>query len=160
MQVHGMYCLMCIVYIYLSIFIDVPKPKVLGSPRSLNITDGSTAVFTCNFETATDNEIAQVHWLFNGNDLAGCNRFNNSINCIVTQQSTYKNYISSNLTIYSVQTNNAGQYTCYCSYNTSLPNVNGVHVIKSDHKSATLVVLDSGTNIISVVFKFLNKKLH
>ena len=50
------------------------------------------------------------------------------------------NYISSTLTIYSVQADNAGQYTCYCSYNTSLLNVDSDQVIESDHKSATLSV--------------------
>ena len=126
---------------YLQFFVVVvPSPKVLEPPRNVISTVGSKAVFTCNFEAATDNKISQIHWLFNGNDLAGCSRFKDSINCTVTQQSTDKNYISSTLTIYPVQADNAGQYTCYCSYNTSLLNIDGVQVIESDHKSATLSV--------------------
>ena len=134
----------CVVYIYQFIIDVVPRPKVLEPPRNINVTVGSTAVFICDFESATDNEVAQIHWLFNGSDLAGCNKFKDSISCTVTQQSTDKNYISSTLTIYPVQADNAGQYTCYCSYDTSLLNVDGVQVIESDHKSATLIVQDSG----------------
>ena len=105
----------------MSTFIVVlPSPKVIGLPRNLIATVGSTAVFTCNLEATTDNQIAQIHWLFNGNDLAGCNRFNNSINCTVTQQFNGTNIITNTLTVYPVQADNAGQYTCYCSYNTSL----------------------------------------
>ena len=124
----------------------MPRPRVLGSPRNLNLTVGSAAVFICDFQSTTDNKIAQIHWLFNGTDLAGCNRFKDRIKCTVTQQSTDKNYISSTLTIYPVQADNAGQYTCYCSYDTSLLNVDGVQSIESDHISATLSVQDSGTN--------------
>ena len=131
---------MCVVYIAIcQFFIDVVLgPKIMGPPHNLKTNVGSKAVFTCDFEATTDNKIAQIHWLFSGRDLAGCNRFNNSIKCTVTQQSIYKNHISSTLTIYPVQADNAGQYTCYCSYNTSLLNVDGVQVIESDHKSATL----------------------
>ena len=134
--------LKCVVYIY-QFFIDVvPKPKVLEPPHNITKTVGSTAVFSCDFEAATDNKITQIHWLFNGRDLAGCSRFQENINCTVTQhvQSIDKNYISSTLTVYPVQADNAGQYTCYCSYNTSLLNVDSVQVIESDHKSATLSV--------------------
>ena len=131
--------------LYLSIFIDVvPRPKVVEPPENVITIVGYKAVFTCNFEAATDNEISQIHWLFNDRDLAGCSRFEDSIKCTVTQQSTDKNCISSNLAIYPVQADNAGQYTCYCSYDTSLLNVNSVQVIESEHKSATLSV-QSGT---------------
>ena len=125
---------------HLSVIDVVPSPKVLEPPYNLSLTVGSKAVFTCDFKAATDNKIAQTHWLFNGRDLAECSRFNTNTNCTVTQQSTDKNYISSTLTIYSVQADNAGQYTCYCSYNTSLLNVDGIQVIESDHKSATLSI--------------------
>ena len=57
----------------------MPRPKVLRSPHNLNITDGYTAVFTCDFEISTDIKIAQIHWLFNGSDLAGCYKL-----CIMT----------------------------------------------------------------------------
>ena len=128
----------------------MPSPKVLEPPHNVTSAVGSKAVFTCDFEATTDNKISQIHWLFNGSDLAGCNRFKVSINCTVTQQSTDKNYISSTLTIYPVQADNAGQYTCYCSYDTSLLNVDGVQVIESDHKSATLSV-QSGTDIVAIM---------
>ena len=145
---HDKYCIMCTVYIY-QFFIDVvPRPKVTEPPENVSTNVGSKAVFTCGFEAATDNKIAQIHWLFNGNDLAGCNTFNNSINCIVTEESNGTNIITSTLTIYPVHADNAGQYTCYCSYNTSLLNVDGVQVIESDHKTATLSV-QSGTDIAS-----------
>ena len=135
-----------LMFIFFDFFIDVvPRPKILEPPENVITIVGYKAFFTRDFEAATDNKIAQIHWLFNGNDLAGCNRFKDRINCTVTQQSTDKNYISSTLTIYPVQADNAGQYTCYCSYDTSLLNVDGVRVIESDHKSATLSVLDSGT---------------
>ena len=86
-----------------------------------------------------------MHWLFNGRDLAECSIFNQSISCTVTWPEFIDRvnvYISSTLTINSVQADNAGQYTCYCSYNTSLLNVhvNGVQVIESDHESAILSV--------------------
>ena len=129
----------------------MPRPNVLKSPRNLNTTVGSKAVFNCDFETATDTKIAQIHWLFNDKDLAGCNRFKDMVNCTVTQQSTDKNYISSTLTIYSVQADNAGQYTCYCSYDTSLLSVDGVQVIESDHKSATLSVQSGTTNMAAIL---------
>ena len=125
---------------YLSIFIDVvPSPKVLGSPHDVKTTVGSKTIFTCDFKSTTDTKVAQIHWLFNGRDLAGCSRFKDIINCTVTQ-STSKNYISSTLTIYPVQADNAGKYTCYCSYDTSLLNVDGVQAIESEHKSATLSI--------------------
>ena len=128
----------CVVYIY-QFFIDVvPRPKVLEPPHNINTTIGSTVVFKCDFEAATDNKIAQIHWLFNDRDLAECSKFNSNTNCTVNQRYTDKNYISSTLTIDSVQADNVGQYACYCSYNTSLLNVDGVQVIESDHKSATL----------------------
>ena len=142
---------MCIVYIY-QFFIDVvPWPKILEPPRNLNANVVSTATFTCGFEATTDNKIAQIHWLFNGSDLAGVKTFDYIFNYYtITQRSTDKNYISSTLTIYHVQADNAGQYTCYCSYNTNLLNVGGVQVIESDHKSATLSVhMQSGTDIAS-----------
>ena len=116
----------------------MPSPKVLEPPRSLSTTAGSKAVFTCDFEASTDNKIAQIHWEFNGDDLAGCRRFQDRINCTVTQNSIDTNYISSTLEIYSVQAENDGRYTCYCSYNTSILNVDGIQVIQSDRKSATL----------------------
>ena len=48
----------CVVYID-QFFIDVvPRPKVLEPPRNLIVTVGSKAIFTCNFESATDNKIA------------------------------------------------------------------------------------------------------
>ena len=127
-------------------FIDVvPSPKVIEPPHNLSTTVGSTAVFTCDFEAATDNRISQIHWVFNGNnDLAGCKRFQDRINCTVTQNSPDTNYISSTLEIHSVQADNAGQYTCYCSYDTDALNVDDVQVIQSDQKSATLSV-QSGT---------------
>ena len=128
----------------------MPSPKVLEPPQDLNTTVGSKAVFTCDFEASTDNRIAQIHWEFNGKDLAGCKRFKDRINCTVTQQSTDTNYISSTLEIYSVQADNAGQYTCYCSYNTSMLNVDGVQIIQSEHKSATLSI-QSGINIVNTV---------
>ena len=62
------------------------------------------------------------------------------INCTVTKSSTATNYISSILEIYPVQADNAGQYTCYCSYDTSTLNVDEAQIIQSDHKSATLSV--------------------
>ena len=69
------------------------------------------------------------------------------INCTVTQSSTDTNYISSTLEIYPVQADNAGQYTCYCSYDTSTLNVDGgVKTIQSGRKSATLSVRSSGKN--------------
>ena len=137
--------ILCVVSIYQFFIVVLPNPKGLEPPHNLTTAVGSKAVFTCDFEAATDNEISQIHWLFNGKDLAGCSRFKDSINCTVTQQSTNKtNYISSNLTIYSVKADNAGQYTCYCSYNTNLLNVDGVQVIESKHKSATLSVVASG----------------
>ena len=138
-------------YFYLSILIDVvPSPKVLEPPHNLNATVGSKAVFTCDFESATDTKVAQIHWLFNDteHDLKGCSRFKDIISCTVTQ-STSKNYISSTLTIYPVQANNAGQYTCYCSYDTSLLNVDGVQVIESERKAATLSVQPAGANNIA-----------
>ena len=145
-----MYCIMCC--LYLPIFIDVvPRPKVLEPPSDLNTTVGSKAIFTCDFETTTDTKIAQIHWLFNDSDLAGCNRFKDRINCTVTQQSTDKNYISSTLTIYPVQADNVGQYTCYCSYDISLLSVGGIEVIESDHKSATLAVQSGTTNMAAML---------
>ena len=159
--VSDVYYLRC--YFYLSIFIDVvPSPKVIEPPHNLSTTVGSTAVFTCDFEAATDNRISQIHWVFNGNDLAGCKRFQDRINCTVTQNSTDTNYISSTLEIHSVQADNAGQYTCYCSYDTNALNVDGVQVIQSDPKSATLSV-KSGTKhstaLYSFLFLFLNRFL-
>ena len=122
----------------------MPSPKVLQPPHDVTTTTGSKAVFTCDFEAVTDKKIAQIHWLFNGSDLAGCSRFNSSISCIVKEQYNNTDYISSTLTIDLVQPDNAGQYTCYCSYNTSLLNVNGGQVIESDHESATLCIPDLG----------------
>lgn len=125
----------------------MPSPKVIEEPHNLNIAIGSKAVFTCGFEASTNNEITQIHWEFNDNDLEGCN------NCTVTQQSTDPNYISSTLEIYSVQAENAGQYTCYCSYNTAILNVD-VQSIQSDHQSATLSIL-LGTQITQYCYKFV-----
>ena len=132
----------------------MPSPKVLEPPHNHTATVGSTAVFTCDFEASTDSKIAQIHWEFNGDDLAGCRRFQDRINCTVTQNSTGTNYISSTLEIYSVQADNAGQYTCYCSYDTSVLNVDGVQVIQSDHKSATLSVQSSTNYILYVTDMF------
>ena len=142
---HDMCYQVCCLYLY-QFFIDVvPRPKVLEPPHNINTIVGPKAVFTCDFESATDNKIAQIHWLFDGKDLAGCSRYKDTINCTVTQRSTDKNYISSTLTIYSVQADNAGQYTCYCSYDKNYLNVDGDQSIESERKSATLSV-QSGTN--------------
>ena len=61
----------------------------------------------------------------------------------MTQQSTDTNYISSTLEIFPVQADSAGQYTCYCSYNMKILNVDEVTNIQSDHKSATLSTSES-----------------
>ena len=119
----------------------MPIPKVLRAPRNVNVTIGSKAVFICDFQASNDSRISLIHWEFNGIDLAGCRRFQDMINCTVTQSSPDTNYISSTLEIYPVQADNAGQYTCYCSYDTSTLNVDGAPIIQSDHKSATLSVL-------------------
>ena len=124
----------------LSIIAELPSPEVLGPAHDVTTAVGSTTVFTCDFEATTGTKIVQIHWLFNGRNLVGCSRFQENINCTVTQQSTDKNYISSTLTIYLVQADNAGQYTCYYSYETSLRNVTVLKVITSEHKSATLSV--------------------
>ena len=138
--------------VYLQFFVVVvPRPKVIEPPQNVTTAVGSKAIFTCDFEAATDNKIAQIHWLFNGIDLAGCSRFQESINCTVIQNSTDKNYISSTLTIHSVQADSAGQYTCYCSYDTSSLNVDGVQVIESEHKSATLSI-PSGDQLLRISF--------
>ena len=50
------------------------------------------------------------------------------------------NHITSTLEINKVQANDAGQYTCYCSYNTSTMNVDGGQIIEPEHKSATLSI--------------------
>ena len=131
----------CLIYITQSIMIFavvLPSPEVLEPPRNFNAAIGSKAVFTCDFKASTDSRISQIHWELNGTDLAGCKRFQDMINCTVTQSSTDTNYISSTLEIYPVQADNAGQYTCYCSYDTSTLNVDGVKIIQSDRKSATL----------------------
>ena len=118
----------------------LPSPKVIEPPQNLSTAIGSNAKFSCKFEASTDNEIAQLHWEFNGSDLAGCHEFRERINCTITQQSSGINYITSTVEINSVQADNAGQYTCYCSYNTSTLNVDGVQNIQSEHKSATLSI--------------------
>ena len=118
----------------------MPSPRVFEPPHDLHVIVGSKAVFTCDFEASTDSKIAQIHWEFNSDDLAGCRRFQDGINCTVTWNSIDTNRISSTLEINSVQADNAGQYTCYCSYDTSVLNVDGVPVIQSDRKSATLSV--------------------
>ena len=133
------------VYICRSIIAELPSPEVLGPAHDVTTAVGSTAVFTCEFESTTGTKKIQIHWLFNGKDLAGCSRFQESINCTVTLQTTHKNYISSTLTIYSVQADNAGQYTCYCSYDKKYLNVDSDQSIESEHKSATLSI-QSGTN--------------
>ena len=143
-------CYKCVAYLQFFVVV-VPRPKVIEPPGNVTTAVGSKAVFTCDFEATTDNKIAQIHWLFNGSDLAGCSRFQESINCTVTQQSTDKNHISSTLTIYSVQADNAGQYTCYCSYDTNLLNVDGVQVIESEHKSATLSI-PPGDQLLRISF--------
>ena len=119
----------------------VPSPKVLEPPHNLNATIGSKAIFACDFEASTDSKISQIHWEFNGTDLAGWERFQDRIKCIVTNSSTDTNHITSTLEIYPVQADNAGQYTCYCFYDTSALNVEGAQIIQSDYKSATLSVL-------------------
>ena len=106
----------------------------------MNAIVGSKAVFTCDFEASNDSRISQIHWEFNGTDLVGCKRFQDMINCTVTQSSNNTNYISSTLEIYPVQADNAGQYTCYCSYDTSTLDVDGAPTIQSDRKFATLSV--------------------
>ena len=70
-----------------------------------------------------------------------------------------------------MQTDNAGQYTCYCSYDTSQLNVDGVQVIESDHKSATLSIsepdeklyviigISAGISIITIVLIIIVLKL-
>ena len=115
----------------------VPSPKVMVPPHNLSTTVGSKAVFTCEFEASTDKKLAQLHWEFNGSDLAVCQEFRDRINCTITLNGT--NYITSTLEINAVQANNAGQYTCYCSYNTSILNVD-VQIIQSERKSATLYI--------------------
>ena len=126
----------------------IPHPKVIESPRNVTTVVGSKAVFTCDFEASTNSTIAQVHWELNGTDLAGCRRFKERINCTVTQSFPDTNYISSSLEIDSVQADNVGQYTCYCSYNTRFLNVDGAQSIQSDRKSATLSIHSAGIDII------------
>ena len=117
----------------------MPSPKVIEPPHNVSIINGSNANFTCKFEASTDNEIAQLHLEFNGSDLAGCHEFRERINCTITQYND-TNVIISTLEIISVQADNAGQYTCYCSYNTSTLNVDGDQTIQSERKSATLSI--------------------
>ena len=131
---------MCFVYCYQIFTVVVLSPKVIESPHNLSTAIGSKAVFTCEFEASVDNNIAQLHWAFNGSDLAGCHEVTERINCTITQQYNGTNYIISTLEINSVQTDNAGQYTCYCSYKTSTLNVDGVQTIQSEQKSATLSI--------------------
>lgn len=116
---------------------------------NVTVTVGSRATFTCDFKASTDNKITQIHWEFNGKDLAGCRRYNDRINCTVSQQSTDSNYVSSTLVVYPVQSDNAGQYSCYCSYDTNNLNIDHdtVKSIQSDHKTATLSI-KSGTSIV------------
>ena len=129
----------CVVSISNFFIVVVPSPKVIRPPHDLSVSLGSTAVFTCDFEAATDNKISQIHWMFNGKDLAGCKRQQDWINCAITHHDNHTNYISSTLTIYPVKASNAGQYTCYCLYDIDAINVDGdQQVIESDHKSATL----------------------
>ena len=83
-----------------------------------------------------------IHWEFNGKNLVGCKRFQNTISCTVhTHYYSNVSYFSSTLEIYPVQADNAGQYTCYCSYNASAINVDDVEIIQSNRTSAILSVL-------------------
>ena len=128
----------------------VPSPKVMVPPHNLSVTIGSKATFTCEFEASTDNQIAQLHWEFNGSNLAGCQESRDRVNCTITLNG--KNYIKSTLEINSVQANNTGQYTCYCSYNTSTLNVDGGQIIQSERKSATLSLhIQQGSDIRMVL---------
>ena len=132
--------LMCCFYHCQFIIAVLPSPKVIEPPHNLSMAIGSNANFSCKFEASTDNEIAQLHWEFNDSNLAECHEFRERINCTITQQSSGINYIISTLEIISVQADNAGQYTCYCSYNTSTLNVDGDQTIQSERKSATLSI--------------------
>ena len=143
---------MCCFYIYQFYTVVLPSPKVLEPPHNLSTAIGSKAVFTCMFEASTDYEIAHIHWQFKDTDLAGCHQFREGINCTITQKYNGTNNITSSLEIYPVQTHNAGQYTCYCSYNTSTLNVDDDQIIQSEHKSATLYVqpgIGSGIRMLS-----------
>ena len=130
--------LICCFYHCQLFTVVVPSPKVMVPPHNLSVATGSKAVFTCEFEASTDSKISQLHWEFNGSDLAGCQEFRDRVNCTIALNGT--NYIISTLEIYSVQANNAGQYTCYCSYNTSTLNIDGGQIIQSERKSATLSI--------------------
>ena len=128
----------CSIAVSFLLTVVVPSPKVMVPPHNLSVAIGSKAAFTCEFEAYTDNKISQVHWEFNGNDLAGCHESRDRVNCTITLNGT--NYTTSTLEINSVQANNAGQYTCYCSYNTSTLNVDDGQIIQSEHRSATLSI--------------------
>ncbi|XP_065884455.1 uncharacterized protein [Dysidea avara] len=119
----------------------LPSPKMLDPPTNVSADAGTTVNFTCEFQTTTDTAIVQFHWLYNDVDIEDYKRTHN-LDAKVTNVPYMDNCIVSTLTIYSIQHSNAGEYSCYCSYNKTKLDVDHSGTIKSNVMSANLNVSD------------------
>jgi len=113
----------------------------LDPPTNVSTDVGSTVTFTCGFQTTTNTSIAQFHWLFNGIDIIDYKRAHD-LNANVTNVPRGVNYILSTLTIYSIQADYAGEYSCYCAYDKTKLNVDNPGAIQSNVKVANLNISD------------------
>jgi len=113
----------------------------LNPPTNVSADTGSTVEFKCGISTTRDTSIAQIHWLYNGTDIEMYKR-DHYLNATVTNNLDYEDYILSTLTIYSIEQSNAGEYSCYCSYDKTKLSVDYAGTIKSTAKSASLNVPD------------------
>ena len=114
---------------------------MLDPPTNVSADAGTTVNFTCEFQTTTDTAIVQFHWLYNDVDIEDYKRTHN-LDAKVTNVPYMDNCIVSTLTIYSIQHSNAGEYSCYCSYNKTKLDVDHSGTIKSNVMSANLNVSD------------------
>jgi len=119
----------------------LPSPKVVDAPENVSANIGSTVKFNCGFQTTTNTSIAQIHWLYNGEDIEQY-KIGHDLSANITNSSYKDSYILSTLAIYSVQADNAGEYSCYCSYDKTKLDIEHPGTIQSDVKFANLNVSD------------------
>ena len=116
--------------IIIALFIVIPdiSPEVMNQTQN----EGDTASFTCQ---ATGVPVPTISWYYNGSLLV------NGTEYMITEMSLNTTTISNTLTIMSVESSDAGTYTC-----------NATNVVSSDNSSGVLAVNGECANKYSILF--------